>query len=87
LIDQESGIWHLTNGDPVTWADLTLRVAELARLDASKFEPRHSSYLQFTAPRPAYSALASERSSLMPSLASALERYLTHYRSEGVGRQ
>jgi dTDP-4-dehydrorhamnose reductase len=87
LIDQESGIWHLTNGDAVTWAELTLRVAELVRLDSSKFEARHSSDLQFTAPRPAYSALASERSSLMPSLASALERYLLHYHAEGFGRQ
>jgi len=77
LIDREAGIWHLTNGHAITWADLALRAAELAQIDASKLQVCRSEDLSFVARRPIYSALSSDRSFLMPSLDSALERYFT----------
>ena len=76
LNDREHGIWHLTNGEAVTWAEFTLRAAKLASVDHRNLHARPSAELKLTANRPAYSALGSSRSSLMPSLASALDRYL-----------
>jgi dTDP-4-dehydrorhamnose reductase len=76
LIDREHGIWHLTNGEALTWAEFTLRAATLARIDPRNLRACASADLKFAANRPAYSALGSSRSCLMPSLASALDRYL-----------
>jgi hypothetical protein len=33
LIDKEKSIWHLTNGSPVTWAELALMAAHVAGVD------------------------------------------------------
>lgn len=76
LIDREAGIWHLTNGEPITWSDLALRTARLARIDASRLQPCQASHFRFAAKRPGYSALQSERSFAMPPLDDALGRYL-----------
>ncbi len=75
LIDKECGIWHLSNGTPVTWAELAMMAAEATGADASLVEPRPASELAHTAARPTYSALGSERAVLMPPLADALARY------------
>jgi dTDP-4-dehydrorhamnose reductase len=76
LIDREAGIWHLTNGGAISWADLALRAAELADVDSSALHACHSEHLRFAARRPAYSALSSARSYAMPSLDDALGRYM-----------
>jgi dTDP-4-dehydrorhamnose reductase len=76
LIDRESGIWHLTNGQALTWADFALTASEMAKVDASRLKPCTSSKLNYAAKRPAYSALTSERALLLPSLDDALARYL-----------
>jgi dTDP-4-dehydrorhamnose reductase len=78
LIDEESGIWHLANGGAVTWADLASRAADLAKVDMRTLKSCPSTELRFTAPRPAFSALASERTPLLPSLDDALARYMLH---------
>jgi dTDP-4-dehydrorhamnose reductase len=77
LIDRESGIWHLTNGDAVTWVELASRAARMARVDSSELRPSiEEATNQLAARRPRYSALGSERSFSMPSLDDALGRYL-----------
>jgi dTDP-4-dehydrorhamnose reductase len=75
-IDGESGIWHLTNGHAVTWAELALKAAERAGVDASRIETQLCVDCNFAAPRPRYSALHSERAILLPTLDDALGRYL-----------
>jgi dTDP-4-dehydrorhamnose reductase len=82
LIDEESGIWHLTNANPITWADLAVQAATRAGVDASRLEVRHAHEMNFAARRPAYSALTSMRANLLPSLENALDRFLGHYRAE-----
>jgi dTDP-4-dehydrorhamnose reductase len=76
LIDSERGVWHLANSGAVSWAELARRAASLAGLDASLVQPRPHRDFDFAARRPAYSALGSERGSIMPSLENALERYV-----------
>lgn len=80
LIDREAGIWHLTNGGAVTWADLALRAAELAQVDASRLEVCSDHRSRLPARRPRYSALTSARAFPMPTLADALGRYVQQSR-------
>ena len=75
LIDEESGLWHLTNEGAITWAELARRAAKLAGLDANLIDSRPAKSLGFIAPRPKYSALGSKRSVLLPSLESSISRY------------
>lgn len=77
LIDREAGIWHLTNQGEVTWADLALQAAELARVDASRLEICSDHRSRLAARRPRYSALSSRRAFPMPTLSDALGRYVT----------
>jgi dTDP-4-dehydrorhamnose reductase len=75
LIDDEAGIWHLTNGHALTWEDLALRVAAIAQIDPSALRSCGHERLRLRAPRPIYSALRSSRSFAMPSLDDALRRF------------
>ncbi len=76
LIDGESGIWHLANAGDISWAALARRAAALAGLDPALVIGVPTAALGLAAPRPAFSALGSERGNLMPSLDSALGRYI-----------
>ena len=76
LIDGANGIWHLANAGATSWAELAARTADLRGYDSAMVEPVPYTVLGLTARRPAYSALASERSKgLMPPLEAALARY------------
>lgn len=79
LIDRETGLWHLSNGAPVTWAGLALRAAEMAGVNTGTLRTKPSAELGHTARRPQYSALHSERAVLLPTLDDALRRYLDLY--------
>ena len=76
LIDREAGIWHLTNEGEVTWAELAIRAAELARVDTSRLDVCSDQRERLAARRPRYSALASHRAFPMPTLSDALARYM-----------
>lgn len=81
LLDGESGIWHLVNEGAITWYELACRVAKRAGLDTQRIIARSSAELGLGAARPRYSALASERAQLLPSLDDAIERYLIELRT------
>jgi dTDP-4-dehydrorhamnose reductase len=76
LIDKEKGIWHLSNAQAISWADLAYKVCEMTGFDSSMLESLPHSALNFSAPRPLYCALGSERGVFMPALDDALQRYL-----------
>ncbi|MFN2646378.1 MAG: sugar nucleotide-binding protein [Burkholderiales bacterium] len=76
LIDGESGVWHLSNGEPLTWAAFAARAAERAGIAPQRLVACTSASLGYIAPRPAYSALGTRRAALMPSLDDALGRYV-----------
>ena len=75
LIDGEHGIWHLANAGKTSWASLARRAARLAGISARALRPCPAASLALAAPRPRFSALASARAALMPSLDDALARY------------
>jgi len=76
LIDGERGIWHLTNSGEVTWAEFARMLATEAGYDAASIQARPTHSFGWSARRPAYSALTSERGTLLPSLEDALCRYI-----------
>jgi dTDP-4-dehydrorhamnose reductase len=73
LLDHEHGLWHLTNQGSVSWMEFALEAARVARLSPARFQERE--YSSPTARRPAYSAMTSCRSILLPTLDDALQRY------------
>jgi dTDP-4-dehydrorhamnose reductase len=81
LLDRAAGIWHVSNGEPITWADFATRAADVAGLNADTLVQCGSAELGLSAARPRYSALASHRSVPMPSLADALVRYVAAART------
>lgn len=84
LIDGESGIWHLANAGAITWAELARAAAIRAGLDAALVRACPIADLGLAARRPRYSVLSSERSSLMPSLDDALDRYFAARKKRGA---
>ena len=77
LIDDESGIWHLSNEGDVSWWELATEIARYADLDTSLLRPVSLEAMNLKATRPGYSVLSSEKGCLMPSLENALQRYFT----------
>jgi len=79
LIDGGVGVWHLSNPDPITWADLAREVARLAKLNPEAVNGCPAAELGWSAPRPTYSALASDRGPHLPPLAESLTRYFSEF--------
>ena len=84
MIDRERGIWHLTNGDAVSWAELARRACAAAGMSADGLQEVTAEAVAYPAQRPAFSALGSERARLLPSLDDALRRY-AHAVQEAAG--
>ncbi|HEX8708710.1 MAG TPA: family 1 glycosylhydrolase [Pyrinomonadaceae bacterium] len=76
LIDGEQGIWHLANEGALTWAELAIKAAGLAGFGPDGIDARAAHTLGLAAPRPADSALTSERAIMLPSLDHALARFM-----------
>jgi dTDP-4-dehydrorhamnose reductase len=76
LIDGETGIWHLANDGKGTWAEFARRIADKAGYNSHLVNSRGSGELGFTARRPSFSALSSERGSFLPTFDEGLEKCL-----------
>lgn len=76
LLDEEHGIWHLTNHGTCTWAELARQAVGAAGLDTASIVPRPVASFGWAAVRPGFSALRSQQGILLPSVESALHRYL-----------
>jgi dTDP-4-dehydrorhamnose reductase len=77
MLDGESGLLHLTHGEPTSWAALIAEATRSAGIDAALLRYCAWEEQRTVAPRPRYSALASSRVNVLPPLASALDRYLS----------
>ena len=85
-IDGETGLWHLTNGEALSWAEFGRRLAAACGLDVSAIRPVAGVSLNRRAPRPPFSALASARGALLPPLEDAIERF-ARVRRDGAARR
>ncbi|HYE44889.1 MAG TPA: sugar nucleotide-binding protein [Caulobacter sp.] len=75
LIDGETGVWHLANEGRVSWAQFARAIARRRGLDHRKVVGRAGSEMNWRAPRPRLSALASTRGALLPTLDEGIARY------------
>jgi len=81
LLDGETGIWHLTNGEGVTWLEFAHRLAVAAGLEPQCLVGRSHGEMQWRARRPTAVPLGSARGRLLPTLDSAITRF-TQARAE-----
>lgn len=76
LVDDERGVWHLANRGTITWAQFACIASEALGMDRALIDAVPGSALEQRARRPAFSALASERGSPMPTIEQGLEHYV-----------
>ena len=84
LIDDETGLWHLANSGGASWFDWAREVARLAGHSVDRVQRAAASTLGWTAPRPRFSALRSERGDLLGPWQQALSRYLAVHGDGGA---
>jgi dTDP-4-dehydrorhamnose reductase len=75
VIDDERGIWHLTSDGAFSWAQFAHAVAEAMDLRTSLIETVSIDDMHWPARRPRHAPMSSERGLIMPSLASAIDRF------------
>lgn len=75
IIDGATGIWHLSNGEALSWAGFARSIAERCGCDATLVQPVAGATLGWRAPRPAHVPLGSEKGRLLPPLGHAIERF------------
>lgn len=88
LIDGESGVWHLTNGQDLSWAEFGRALAGRCDLDPALVEPCPGTALGWSAARPSAVPLRSVKGRLLPSLDDAIERFASEIgRSERMANR
>ena len=77
LIDDESGIWHLTNQGVTNWMEFAREIAQRTGCDTKLIRQPLIHSVSLGAPRPSYSVLGSEKGIFLPPLTQALDHYFT----------
>jgi dTDP-4-dehydrorhamnose reductase len=75
LIDEETGIWHVSNNGMYSWYELAQRVACANGQPCDRIIERTAKEMNWVAQRPLYSVLRSGKGITLPAFDSALERY------------
>lgn len=75
LIDDEEGIWHLTNEGNISWSDFACEVADRAGVSKKQLVSCCNDDMEWKARRPLYSALQSGKGVALPKFENALERF------------
>jgi dTDP-4-dehydrorhamnose reductase len=79
LIDGGTGVWHLSNGEQMSWAEFGRAIAEACGYDPARVEALPADRLGWSAERPLASGLVSARGELLPRLGDALRRFAEHF--------
>ena len=75
VIDGEVGLWHLSNGEAMSWSQFGCAIADALELDRRLIKPTPAAQMGWQAKRPAKVVMASERGHRLPSLAKAIAHY------------
>lgn len=75
LIDEEKGIWHLSNDGMLTWHEFAEEVALRGGYSKKHIISCYQQETSWKAKRPAYSVLQSNKGIKLPSLQHAIERF------------
>ena len=84
LVDDEKGLWHLTNKGAISWADFALESAMQLKLNKGLIRSLPLDQMNLPARRPKYSVLGSERGYLLPTIENAMQRFLDEKATHGV---
>lgn len=76
LIDEEKGIWHLTNEGHISWYDFAVELAERNGFNKKRIVSCNQLDMLWPAERPVYSAMHCNRGIQLPSLDQALSQYV-----------
>ncbi len=76
LIDEEKGIWHLTNEGHVSWYDFAVELAERNGFNKNRILSCSQQDMLWPAKRPVYSAMHCNRGIQLPSLEQAMSQYV-----------
>lgn len=77
LIDGESGIWHLSGEDEISYYEIAHMALKRAGLNEKVVFPVDSDTLIYAASRPAYSVLKSSSGIILPSFRHILDNFLS----------
>ncbi len=75
FIDEEEGIWHLSNDGMGSWSEFAGIIADRAGLNKNKIVERPLIEMGWRASRPLYSVLQSDKGVKLPNFENALTRY------------
>ena len=75
LIDEEKGIWHLSNDGDISWVDFANEIASRAKLPKRTLQIKPAEEMPWKAQRPVYSVLQSGKGMKLPVFHNALDRY------------
>ncbi|MBV8971040.1 MAG: SDR family oxidoreductase, partial [Sphingomonadaceae bacterium] len=75
VVDDATGLWHLTNGEALSWFDFGRRVAEALGLPFDLVRPASPRDLGWRAARPRDVALGSIQGRMLPPFAEALAHF------------
>lgn len=87
MLDGETGLRHLANAGAVSWAQFARALAEHGGYDADLIDAVPAASFGWAAPRPANVALRTEFGQVLPTLSSAIERFLHGYAQTPSGRR
>ncbi len=75
LIDDEKGVWHLSNEGSISWSDFAYEVADRAGVSKHNLLQCSNTDMQWIAKRPLNSALQSSKGVKLPRFEYALQRF------------
>lgn len=81
LVDNESGIWHLSGSNEMSHFRFIQIALDIADKSQKHISPSPYEKLNFAAERPSYSALTSSRGIVLPSVHTCLNHYLNEMKS------
>ena len=84
LVDGAAGVWHVASPGAITWAALARAAARLASVSTDRLMACSSTELGLPARRPRYSALRSERGSLLRPLEEVLALFVRSWSARQV---
>ena len=73
VIDRADGIWHLTNGEALSWAEFATCIARSCHLDSGLIDAVPGTTLGWRAERPAFVPLSTAKGQQLPDFSEALE--------------
>jgi dTDP-4-dehydrorhamnose reductase len=75
LIDEEHGIWHLSNDGMLTWYEFAEELASRGHFQKKYISPCYQHETTWKAKRPQYSVLQSDKGITLPPVLNAIDRF------------